>query len=134
MDSFSVLVVDDERDFLQALVARLSLRKLNAAGVDNGLAALEHLDKAPVDVVVLDLKMPGMDGLQVLDEIKRRDPKVEVVILTGHGSVESGMEGVSRGAFAYLIKPVKIDELLEKIVKAYEWKQTNQTLPREEDI
>jgi two-component system OmpR family response regulator len=131
VDSFSVLVVDDEQDFLQALVARLSLRKLNALGVDNGPAALQHLEKSPVDVVVLDLKMPGMDGLQVLDEIKRRHPKVEVVILTGHGSVESGMEGVSRGAFAYLIKPVKIEELLEKIIKAYEWKQTNQKLPSE---
>ncbi|KMY67642.1 hypothetical protein AAU61_06950 [Desulfocarbo indianensis] len=129
MDSFNVLVVDDEKDFLQALVARLGLRKLNAVGVENGLAALEHLERAPVDVVVLDLKMPGMDGLEVLGEIKRRRPGVEVVILTGHGSVESGMEGVSRGAFAYLVKPVKLDELMEKIVKAYEWKRMNQELP-----
>lgn len=122
MKSFNVLVVDDERDFLEPLVERLQLRKLKAQGVDSGEEALAFLAVNPVDVMVLDVKMPGMDGLQVLREVKSRHPLVEVVLLTGHASVESGMEGLELGAFDYLIKPVKLDDLMERILEAYDHK------------
>jgi DNA-binding NtrC family response regulator len=122
LKSFNVLVVDDERDFLEPLVERLQLRKLNAQGVDSGEEALAFISANPVDVIVLDVKMPGMDGLQVLREVKSRHPLVEVVLLTGHASVESGMEGLELGAFDYLIKPVKLDDLMERILEAYDHK------------
>ncbi len=125
---FSVLVVDDERDFLEPLVERLELRNLEAAGVDNALDALKHLDAHPVDVVVLDVKMPGMDGITALKQIKARHPTVEVILLTGHASVESGMEGLELGAFDYLIKPVKLDELMERILEAYDRRQVMQEM------
>ncbi|MBI5523203.1 MAG: response regulator [Desulfarculus sp.] len=128
MKTFDVLVVDDERDFLEPLVERLQLRKLRAAGVDSGQAALEYLSTHSVDVVVLDVKMPGMDGITALKEIKSRHPLVEVVLLTGHASVESGMEGLELGAFDYLIKPVKLDELMERILEAFDRKQVMQEL------
>lgn len=122
LKSFKVLVVDDERDFLEPLVERLQLRKLQAQGVDSGEEALAFLALHPIDVIVLDVKMPGMDGLQVLREVKARHPLVEVVLLTGHASVESGMEGLELGAFDYLIKPVKLDDLMERILEAYDHK------------
>lgn len=128
MKSFSVLVVDDERDFLEPLVERLELRGLNAAGRDNAADGLRYLAEQPVDVVVLDVKMPGMDGLTALRQIKANHPMVEVILLTGHASVESGMEGLEQGAFDYLIKPVKLDELMERIVEAHDRKLVLQEL------
>jgi DNA-binding NtrC family response regulator len=112
------LVVDDERDFLQALVARLKLRQVEAVGVEGGQAALDYLADNPMDLVILDVKMPGMDGIQALQEIKARHPLVEVILLTGHASIEAGVKGLEMGAFDYLIKPVKLDELMEKLAEA----------------
>ena len=128
MKTFSVLVVDDERDFLEPLVERLELRGLVAAGRDNAADGLRFLGDNPVDVVVLDVKMPGMDGLTALKQIKARHPMTEVILLTGHASVESGMEGLELGAFDYLIKPVKLDELMERITEAYDRKQVLQEM------
>lgn len=128
MDRSKVLIVDDEKDFLEAIVARFRLRGFAAQGASDGQTALDNLRMELPEVVVLDLKMPGLDGLEVLRCIKRDHPKVEVVILTGHGSPEAGMEGVSLGAFAYLVKPVKISELVEKVEEALEWRRS--TLPR----
>lgn len=129
MDRSKVLIVDDEKDFLEALVARLKLRGFEARGAADGPTALESLDADPPEVVVLDLKMPGMDGLEVLRHIKRKQPHIEVVILTGHGSSEAGMEGVSLGAFAYLVKPVKLAELVEKVEDALAWRRSSQRRP-----
>ncbi|MCF8041373.1 MAG: response regulator [Desulfarculaceae bacterium] len=120
MSSFKVLVVDDERDFLESLVRRLQRRSVDAAGVTSGEAALEHLEREKADVVVLDVKMPGMNGIEALRQIKQCHPEVEVILLTGHASVESGVEGLALEAFDYLIKPVKLDELIERIMEAFD--------------
>ncbi len=113
-----VLVVDDEVDFLESLVMRLNLRGLEARGVSSGADALDHLADHEVDVVVLDLKMPGMDGIDALREIRRRFPKIAVIVMTGHGSQELSRAGLELGAFDYLIKPVKIDTVVERIRSA----------------
>ncbi|MFH0945269.1 MAG: response regulator [Planctomycetota bacterium] len=120
MRQCKVLVVDDETDFLDSLVRRLCRRGLEAVGVTSGEAALERLPREPFDVVVLDVKMPGMDGIEVLRRLKEKGIQVEVILLTGHASVESGVDGVELGAFDYLIKPVKLDDLMERIRDADE--------------
>lgn len=122
MDEFIVLLVDDESEFLETLVKRLKKRKLNATGVSSGEEALRVLSEMPVDVVVLDVKMPGMDGIQTLREIKRICPLVEVIMLTGHANMEVAVEGMELGAFDYLMKPMEIDELLYKLQDAYKKK------------
>ncbi len=121
MKRYRVLVVDDETDFLETLVIRLNRRGYEAVGVDSGEKAIEALKQQSFDVIVLDIKMPGgMDGIETLREIKRTWPEPEVILLTGHGSIETSIEGVKLGAFDYLLKPVRIDELLEKMTLALE--------------
>jgi two-component system OmpR family response regulator len=120
MSQCKVLVVDDERDFLESLVRRLQRRGLDARGAASGMEAVKLVSEDPPEVVVLDVKMPDMDGIATLKAIKDRDPKVEVILLTGHASVGSGVEGVELGAFDYLIKPVKLDDLIERIRDARE--------------
>ncbi|MCF8034905.1 MAG: response regulator [Desulfarculaceae bacterium] len=120
MSAFKVLIVDDEVDFLESLVRRLKRRMVDATGVTSGEAALKYLAAQPADVVVLDVKMPGMNGIDTLREIKKSHPQVEVILLTGHASVESGVEGLTLEAFDYLIKPVKLDELIERIMEAFD--------------
>lgn len=115
-----VLVVDDEADFLESLVRRLCRRGLEAVGVASGEDALERLSGEAFDVAVLDVKMPGLDGIEVLRRLKKQGSRVEVILLTGHASVESGVDGVELGAFDYLIKPVKLDDLFERIRDAHE--------------
>ena len=122
MDAFSVLFVDDEEEFLATVMKRLKKRDVNAIGASNGDEALRQLAQHPVDVVVLDVRMPGMDGIQTLREIKKRFPLLEVVMLTGHASMEVAIEGMELGAFDYLMKPVDIDELLYKLQDAYKKK------------
>ena len=122
MDPFSVLFVDDEVDFLETLLKRMKKRDLQVSGVKSGPEALEFLDQNRVDVVVLDVKMPEMDGIQALREIKRLHPIIEVIMLTGHASVEVAIQGMELGAFDYLMKPVDIDDLLYKVQDAYKKK------------
>ncbi|MFA4917261.1 MAG: response regulator [Syntrophales bacterium] len=127
MSSFRVLVVDDESDFVETIVNRLHKRKVEAIGVPSGEAAMELIKEKPFDVVLLDIKMPGgMDGIEVLREIKKIQPLTEVVLLTGHASVETSVEGLKLGAFDYLLKPVKFAELLEKLVAAFEKKNAQE--------
>lgn len=123
METFRVLVVDDEPDFLETIVKRLQRRGLEVGGVDSGRAALEWLEMEPVDVVILDVRMPGMDGIETLKEMKIRRPLLEVIMLTGHASVESGIQGMQLGAFDYVMKPAGLDELLDKLRQAFERKQ-----------
>ena len=122
METFRVLLVDDEPDFTDTLVRRLGMRQLNVHGVYSGVDALKHVDQNEVDVVVLDVRMPGMDGIQTLREIKARHPLVEVIMLTGHANVEVAIEGMKLGAFDYLMKPIEIDQLLYKLQDAYQKK------------
>ncbi|MEW6615587.1 MAG: response regulator [Thermodesulfobacteriota bacterium] len=122
MDEFSVLLVDDEREFLETLMKRLKKRNLKVTGVGSGEDALKVLKETPPDVVVLDVRMDGMDGIQTLREIKKVRPLVEVIMLTGHANMEVAVEGMEVGAFDYLMKPMDIDELLYKLEDAYKRK------------
>ena len=122
MDELNVLLVDDESEFLETLVKRLRKRKLNAVGVRRGEEALLKLNEMTVDVVVLDVKMPGMDGIETLRQIKKMYPLLEVIMLTGHANMEVAIEGMELGAFDYLMKPMEIDELLYKVQDAYQKK------------
>jgi DNA-binding NtrC family response regulator len=124
MSEIRVLLVDDEADFIETVVKRLLRRKIAAEGVNSGRGALAALDAGAFDVVILDVKMPGMDGMETLREIKKRHPDVEVIMLTGHATVESGVLGTSLGAFDYLMKPADLDDLVEKIRQAWERRQS----------
>jgi DNA-binding response OmpR family regulator len=121
-DEFRVLIVDDEDEFRETLVARLKKRNLKVWGAESGRRALDLMETIVFDVVVLDIKMPGMDGIEALEQMKKKTQLTEVILLTGHASIEAGIEGMKLGAFDYLMKPVNIDELLAKIRQAYQRK------------
>jgi DNA-binding NtrC family response regulator len=111
MDAFRALVVDDEEDFLETLEKRLHKRNIDTTGVPSGEEALEIMNKKLFDVVILDVKMPeSMDGIETLREMKKIQPLAEVILLTGHASVETSIEGMKLGAFDYLLKPIKLEE------------------------
>jgi len=123
MHYFRVLVVDDEKDFVEATVKRLGKRGIDAQGALSGEQALELMKEKRFDVVLLDIKMPGgMDGIETLREIKKIAPITEVILLTGHASVESSIEGLKLGAFDYLLKPMKLEDLITKLAEAFEKK------------
>ncbi|PIE66902.1 MAG: two-component system response regulator [Deltaproteobacteria bacterium] len=135
MHTFRILVVDDEADFTETIVNRLNKRKLDAKGVSSGEDAMEALANERFDVVLLDIKMPGgMDGIETLREIKRMHPIVEVLLLTGHASVETSIEGMKLGAFDYLLKPIKFEELLTKMAQAFEKKAVHDAKIRDAKI
>ena len=111
-----ILLVDDEAPFIETLQKRLTKLGLTVAAALSGSEALEVLGKhRNMEVVVLDVNMPGMDGITTLQEIKKMLPLVEVILLTGHATVESAVEGMRLGAYDYLIKPCDQDELLNKV-------------------
>lgn len=118
MSTFNVLLVDDEEDFVATLAERLELRGINTRIATSGEAALEDVEASLPDVVILDVIMPGLGGVDVLQEIKAKHPKLPVLLLTGLGSKEKGEDGIRKGAFDYLIKPLDIDELIQKIYEA----------------
>ena len=113
------LLADDEVPFVEAMTKRLSKRGLHITAAFSGQEALESLEKdRNIEVVILDVKMPVMDGIEVLKEIKQRYPLVEVIMLTGHATVETGIEGMKLGAFDYLMKPCDLDLLFSKVREA----------------
>jgi len=113
MDPIRALIVDDEGQFVEAIVERLQLRGFDADGVTNGQEAVEMLShRPPYDVVLLDVKMPGLGGLGVIKQIKEKWPRLQVVLLTGHGSEQDAEEGMQLGAFKYVMKPVNIESLI----------------------
>ena len=125
MTDFTVMLIDDEEEFLEPLAKRLEKRNLRVLKASNGEIALKMIRQMKVDVVALDMRMPGMDGIAVLEAIKAFDPIIEVVMLTGHASVEAAFEGLDKGAFDYLMKPVGIDELMFKLQDAYKARAIN---------
>lgn len=120
--TFNVLLVDDEPDFLYPLVKRLAKRNLVIESAGSGQEALDVIQKKQIDVVVLDVKMPGMDGLETLRKIKAHNGLIEVIMLSGHASLDAAIEGMEIGAFDYLMKPVDFDELFFKLQDAYKKK------------
>ncbi len=118
MADLTLLLVDDELDFLEPLCTRLSRRGVVCASSTSGEDALRRLAEAHFDCAVVDVRMPGMDGLELLRRIRRLHPSVAVVLLTGHASVELGVQGMELGAFDYLLKPVDLDELLDVVRRA----------------
>ncbi len=113
-----VLLVDDEKDFVEMLSLRLQETGEKVFSAHSGKACLEILGETDMDVVILDIKMPGMDGMETLKEIKKRHPLVEVIMLTGHGSAETAVDGMKLGAFDYLMKPAEFDDLSAKLENA----------------
>ena len=123
----SVLVVDDEVQFVETLVKRLTKRNVRADSAFSGQEALEKLGvRTKIEVVILDVKMPEMDGLETLTRIKEEHPLIEVIMLTGHATVVSAIEGMKRGAYDYLMKPCDLDELIEKLISAAEKKREHE--------
>jgi two-component system, OmpR family, response regulator CpxR len=116
--SGGLLLVDDEREFVHTLSERLLMREIGSSVVYDGEQALAFVDNAPPDVMLLDLKMPGIDGLEVLRRVKEAHPEVKVIILTGHGSRDDEIRCMQAGAFAYLQKPVDIDVLTGLLQRA----------------
>jgi len=115
MKNKRILLVDDETDFVTTLSERLKLRGLQADIATDGFAAVQMVETAPPDIMILDLKMPGMDGLEVLKKTRALSPKTRVILLTGHGSTKEGIEGMKLGAYDYLMKPINIEDLVEKM-------------------
>ena len=123
----NILLIDDEQGFVDTMAKRLGKRGYEvgvAYSGEEGLGVLEKNNR--VDVVVLDVKMPGMSGIDVLKVIKSEYPLVEVVMLTGHATVENAIDGMKNGAFDYMMKPCDMDELLVKVGDAYDKKQTQE--------
>ena len=117
-----VLIVDDEKEFLDALSERLVIRDYDVTVSTSGADAIDKVTHYNYDVVILDVRMPGMDGVEVLAEIKNLKPLTEVIMLTGHATVDTAIEGMKRGAYDYLMKPCETGDLIEKINKAYQKK------------
>ncbi len=134
MTTINLLIVDDEKRFLVTSKKLLERRGVRTITCATGDEALRILDEEPIDVVLLDVKMPGLSGLEVLRRIKRDHPGVEVILLTGHLSAKSVVEGMESGAFEYLIKPLTIEDILDKVKKAYEKKQVGKKRAREEQM
>jgi DNA-binding NtrC family response regulator len=118
--NIKLLIVDDEVKFLESIAQRLQMRDFDVTTATNGPDAVEIAKEEKFDLALLDLKMPGMDGQQVLEILKREHRFLEVIILTGHGSVDSAVECTKLGAFSYLPKPYELDKLLEVLRQAYE--------------
>jgi DNA-binding NtrC family response regulator len=124
MESLKMMLVDDEERFLATTQKLLQKKGYDVLIASSGAEALEKLRTHPVQVVILDVKMPGMDGNATLKEIKRQFPLIEVIMLTGHATVESAIDGLKSGASDYLMKPADIGEVIQKAEDAYARRQT----------
>ncbi len=121
----NLLLVDDEEQFLKSMTKRLEVRDFNVIAVNRGEKALEAARENPIDVALVDLKMPGMDGEKTLEALKKEHKWMEIIILTGHGSVDSAVDLTKKGAYLYLQKPCELDKLLEALMEAYKKKVMN---------
>ena len=120
MENMKIVVVDDEEEFVSALVERLSLRGFQARGFTSGAQAMQDMSENDFDVVLLDVRMPGLGGLDIIREIKQRWPDRIVILLSGHASEDEAEQGKCLGAFQYLMKPVRIEELIKILGECYE--------------
>jgi len=125
MQKLRVLLVDDEEEFVETLADRLKMRDFEASTAHNGQEALQVVKNEEPDVIVLDLKMPGMDGIEVLKRVRKAYPNVEVIILTGHGSEKDEEAARNLGAFDYMKKPVDLDTLVPRIRNAFKKRMKN---------
>ncbi len=121
----NLLIVDDEEQFLESISKSLQVRDFNVIAVNRGEKAIEAARKNPIDVALVDLKMPGINGEETLKALKAEHQWMEVVILTGHGTIDSAVECTRSGAYSYLQKPCSLDELLESLKDAYKKKVMN---------
>jgi len=119
-DKINLLIVDDEEDFLESISKSLRVRDFNVLAVNRGEKAIEAAKNNPIDIALVDLKMPGIDGEETLRSLKKKHKWMEIVILTGHGSIDSAVECTKSGAYEYLQKPCKLEELLEVLKNAYQ--------------
>jgi DNA-binding NtrC family response regulator len=117
-----ILLVDDEKDFVEMLTLRLQETGEEVLQAYSGLESLEKLKETEIDVVILDVKMPGMDGIETLQEIKKNYPLVEVIMLTGHATIDAAVQGMKLGAYDFLNKPANFEDLTTKLKKARERK------------
>jgi len=115
----NVLLVDDEKDFVESLAERLQIRDFNVATALNGDEAIKLVKENEFDVIVLDVQMPGKSGIETLKEIKNIEQLSQVIMLTGHATVKTAIEGMKSGAYDYLMKPTDTDELIEMVNKVY---------------
>ena len=118
MDEYRVLIVDDEEELATTIAERLQIRGIQAQTATDGETALKMIETDPPQVVVLDVMMPGMGGIEVLQRMNAQNLKIPVILLTGYGSTEQGMEGMELGAFDYLMKPCDLNNLIGKIQEA----------------
>lgn len=118
-DRIQLMIVDDEVVFVESTRKRLEIRGFDVKTATSGAEALEKAGNERVDIALLDLKMPGMSGEETLEALKKAHPNMEIIILTGHGSVDSAVSTVRTGAFSYLQKPCRLEKLLESITEAY---------------
>jgi len=129
-----VLIVDDEKDFVEMFSLRLATQGEKVFTAYSGQEALTLLEKEPIDVVILDIRMPGMDGIETLKQIKKLYPIVEVILLTGHGSTETAVEGMKLGAFDYLMKPADFEDIKIKLENARKRKDEHQERIRQAEV
>ena len=127
MENIKLLMVDDEKAFLDTITKRLTKREFTVSAAYSGKEALTALEEdTAIEAVILDVKMPEMDGIQALIEIKKKFPLVEVIMLTGHATVETAIDGMKLGAFDYLMKPCDIDKLVSKVKDAVSKKRKHE--------
>lgn len=126
MADLELLLVDDELEFLEPMKVRLTRRQISCSLAQSGEEALRLLDQKHFDCAVVDVKMPEMDGLELLRRMRKDYPDTAVILLTGHASVELGVQGIELGAFEYLMKPVELDELLDTVRRAVSDKASTQ--------
>lgn len=129
-----VLLVDDEKDFVETLAQRLEVRDFDVRYSLSGDDALVLIQEHDIDVIILDVLMPGKDGIETLRLIKNLKPLIQVIMLTGHATVETGIEGMKLGAYDYLVKPTETEELVEKIIKANNLKTEHEKRIRKAEI
>lgn len=129
-----VLLVDDEKDFVDVLAERLESRDFSVKCAASGDEAIAAVKQAAFDVIILDVQMPGKDGLETLNEIKKLNPLLEVIMLTGHGTIQTAIEGMKLGAYDFLLKPTDMAELVGKILKARARKAEQEEKIRQAEI